>query len=102
MTSFADIFERPTIEYMVSVVQGWLEEANQENRDAFLATHFDSLGAYHHGLGTRIRNHFCLWMFPWQPELDERQVDCSPDHPDQYSFRVIEEVWKSADAEVIE
>ena len=45
-------------------------------------------------MGMYIRNAFKLWEYKWEPEPDENGVDCSPDHPDAISMRIIEDVWQ--------
>lgn len=52
---------------------------------------------YHHSLGRWIRNHYNLWSIPWEPEIKDLRgclCDCSPYHPDQVSYTIIQEVWK--------
>lgn len=82
-------------EDMVNEVFSWLEGGQQKNIDQFLDTEKDDLVMYHHTLGRSIRNTFELWSITWEHEI-KGGVDCSPNHPDQISMRVIEEVWKRA------
>ena len=85
--------QRPTISTMTKVVLGWMEE-NPEALAEFKNTAEDELdGLYHFGLGMRIRNHFHLWQYPWEPVVGHDGVDCSPEHPDQVSARVIRALW---------
>jgi hypothetical protein len=77
---------------MVATVSNWLKEEKPENRLRFLQTPKDKLVSYHHTLGRDIRNEFKLWDAEWKPDMRDG-VDCSPDHPDQLSMRVIETVW---------
>lgn len=42
----------------------------------------------HSGLGMHLRNHANLWQDTWEPELIN-DVDCSPNHPDAISSKVI-------------
>ncbi len=77
---------------MINTVMIWFEKDTPENRDLFLKTPKDKLIQYHATLGRDIRNEFKLWETEWIPDI-RRGVDCSPDHPDQISMKVIEEVW---------
>lgn len=52
-----------------------------------------SLHEYHHSLGQSIRNTYGLWQISWEPELRDG-VDYSPNHPDQRSMSIIQDVWK--------
>lgn len=71
------------------------ENWSDEDRSAFyLAVYNDtSLINLHHSFGTYIRNKYKLWTIPWEPELRDG-TDYSPDHPDQISMTIIEELWK--------
>ena len=80
---------------MVDEVFSWLEGEPHENFDAFVDIIESDLIGYHNTLGRSIRNTFDLWSTKWEPEIKDG-VDCSPNHPDQISMRVIEEVWKRA------
>lgn len=84
---------RPTVAVMVEEVRGWLAGAAPEENAAFVTTKLEDLGQYHHTVGESIRNRFGLWDHDWTPLMKDG-VDHSPDHPDQMSMRVIEEVWK--------
>jgi hypothetical protein len=86
---------RVSFDEMVDEVFSWLEGEPQENFDVFVDTRKDELFKYHHTLGRSIRNTFELWSIEWVPELIGG-VDYSPNHPDQISMRVIEEVWNRA------
>ena len=83
-----------TIEEMTATVSTWLSKATPEERNKFLSTPKEKLVKYHDSLGRDIRNEFKLWDRNWTPVLDEFGCDASPDHPDQLSMKVIEEVWK--------
>lgn len=78
---------------MVDVVEGWLKQASPDTLRLFLETPKDKLLKYHHTFGRTIRNEFGLWQTNWNPEIDENGCDCSPFHPDQISFSIIEDVW---------
>lgn len=80
---------------MVDEVYSWIEGEPKENIDQFIDVRKDNLFRYHHTLGRSIRNTFELWSMEWVPELING-VDHSPNHPDQVSMRVIEEVWERA------
>lgn len=77
---------------MVSIVTTWFEQEKPENQLRFLQTPKEKLSFYHHTLGRDIRNEFKLWEAEWKPDIING-VDHSPDHPDQVSLKVIEEVW---------
>lgn len=53
----------------------------------------DDLISYHHSAGRLIRNEYKLWENAWVPEIIDG-VDCSPNHPDAVSMRIIERVWE--------
>lgn len=53
----------------------------------------DKLIGYHHSAGRFIRNKYNLWENVWTPEIVDG-VDCSPNHPDAVSMRIIERVWE--------
>lgn len=42
----------------------------------------------HSSLGRHLRNHANLWQDVWEPEL-VNDIDCSPNHPDAISGKVI-------------
>lgn len=70
----------------------------------------ESLVSLHHGYGTFIRNEYKLWEAEnpltqqWFTDCDEAQdgqhefmvdgVDYHPQHPDEVSMDIIEEVWR--------
>ena len=85
---------RPTVATMVEEVRGWLAGASTEEHESFVTTKLEDLGQYHHTVGESIRNRFGLWEQEWTPLMKDG-VDHSPDHPDQVSMEVIEEVWES-------
>jgi hypothetical protein len=80
-------------EDMVGVVENWFHKDSVKNKKEFLETPKDKLVMYHSTLGRSIRNEFKLWETHWTPDI-RNGVDYSPDHPDQISMRVIEEVWE--------
>lgn len=86
---------RPTDEEMVTEVLAWLSEESPEIQKEFRGCGYENLISYHHSLGQDIRNHFGLWEYMWMPLLQEG-IDCSEEHPDAISMRVIEKVWKIA------
>lgn len=77
---------------MVCIVENWFYKDTDENKKEFLETPKEKLVKYHTSLGRSIRNEFKLWDREWKPDI-RAGVDYSPDHPDQISMRVIEEVW---------
>ena len=81
------------INEMVEIVENWIRKETEENKKEFLNTPKEKLVKYHTTLGRTIRNKFKLWDTSWNPDM-QNGVDHSPDHPDQVSLRVIEEVWK--------
>lgn len=81
-------------EDMVTQVVALLKKDTlKEIKKEFVNTPKDQLVKFHGTLGRTIRNEFKLWETEWKPEIREG-VDYSPDHPDQLSFRVMEEVWE--------
>lgn len=82
-----------TEEKMVQQVLEWFKDAPVEQQTDFIERSKEELIMYHGTLGRNIRNHFRLWEYEWEPELDESGVDCSPNHPDARSMRLIEEAW---------
>ena len=86
---------RPTTQFMVEEVTGWLRSAPAAIRKDFVGAKRKDLPAYHHTLGQKIRNHFGLWQHEWTPHLIDA-VDHATEHPDNISGRVIEAVWEGA------
>ena len=84
--------ERPTVENMATVVIAKMDDIELAR---LAATDKEDLAVYHHTLGRQIRNHFHLWHYDFEPMI-VNNVDVSPDHPDQISFRVMEEAWTIA------
>ena len=82
-----------TFDDMVVIVEHWFYKNTDQNRKEFLETPKEKLIMYHKSLGKSIRNEFKLWETEWKPSIRDG-IDYSPDHPDQVSMRVIEEVWK--------
>ena len=80
------------IDEMVGIVENWIRKETEENKKQFLDTPKEKLVKYHTTLGRSIRNEFKLWDTSWVPDI-QNGVDQSPEHPDQMSIRVIEEVW---------
>lgn len=80
-------------EDMVSLVQGWLRKETEQRKKEFLNTPKEKLEMYHSSLGRSIRNEFKLWDREWVADIQDG-TDCSPDHPDQVSMKVIETVWE--------
>lgn len=83
------------IEHIVeSVRRDIADNWPKETQDKFFRTGYDdkNLIMYHHGFGTYIRNKYKLWANEWEPHV-VNDVDISPDHPDQVSMRIIEQVW---------
>lgn len=80
------------LDEMVGVVEGWFRAGKASDQQQFLNTPKEKLVIYHSTLGRAIRNEFKLWETEWKPEI-VNGVDNSPNHPDNLSFRVIEQVW---------
>ena len=83
---------------MVDEVERWLNETPEHAREAFKKVSEDELVMFHSSVGRRIRNHFRLWEVGHEPQIDDRGVDCAPDHPDQISMNVIKAVWQRANS----
>ena len=71
-------------------------QCSSEELTNFFETKEEDLIKYHHTFGRYIRNHFLLWKYDWDPEIKRISgtlVDCSPNHPDNLSQRLIHYVW---------
>ena len=86
---------RPADEEMVTEVLTWFDQAEPRDQKHFKEYDRHSLITFHHTLGRDIRNHFGLWEYMWIPVLQEG-IDCSQEHPDAISMRIIEKVWDAA------
>jgi len=75
------------------VVQLLCKETLKEIKKEFVNTPKKQLVKFHGTLGRTIRNEFKLWETNWTPEIRDG-VDYAPDHPDQLSLRVMQEVWE--------
>lgn len=84
---------RPSIDEMAEAVLSWLYAAPDEDQCHFRNCSIEELNQYHHYVGQNIRNKFRLWTYPWEPEMKDG-FDCSPEHPDAVSMRVIERAWR--------
>lgn len=84
---------------MVSETRRWFNKQPLEFRIEFINTPKNSLVKYHSTIGRQIRNGFKLWETSWKPVISNG-VDVSPEHPDQISHRVVEEVWETMRQEV--
>lgn len=87
--------DKDSIQDIVDEVYGWLEGESDKIMDEFIDTKKSDLIQYHTGLGRSIRNTFKLWERKWEPEIIDG-ADHSPNHPDQLSMRIIEQVWERA------
>ena len=85
-----DIVDKPDIEALAqleldtmpaSMFEGMVDKDRKE------------LPEYHESYGRHLRNKYKLWSYKWEPEI-KNNVDCSPDHPDQTSMRIIERIWE--------
>lgn len=85
--------ERPTYEEMVKEVLLWFDKSTAEDQQRFINTPEENIILYHNTLGRRIRNHFDLWKYTWEPNL-KNGIDFSPNHPDAISIEVIKIVYK--------
>ncbi len=81
-------------EQMVQQILEWFKDSPVEQQKDFIDRPKDELIMYHGTLGRNIRNCFRLWETEWTPEIDDSGADCSPDHPDARSMKLIEEVWR--------
>lgn len=90
---------RPSIEKMVGEMLIWWNRLSQTERErtGLLGCAEEDLIKFHHNLGQDIRNSFELWRCTWYPEIVDG-VDMSPEHPDQVSMTVIEELWRTVNA----
>lgn len=75
-------------------------KSNMKRKDLIYIKNLDKddLITLHHSLGQDIRNTYKLWSRNWIPSKHEVVngilIDVSPDHPDQLSMTIIEELWK--------
>jgi hypothetical protein len=65
----------------------------------------DRVFVFHHGVGTYIRNKYKFWESnplteKWRTDPTSHKivngVDCSEDHPDAVSMRVLQGIWEAA------
>lgn len=90
---------RPSTKSMVADLLIWwnrLAQAERE-RSGLLGCSKEDLIQFHNTIGKDVRNSFGLWQCTWYPEIVDG-VDMSPEHPDQVSMTVIEEVWRTVNA----
>ncbi|EBS4516522.1 hypothetical protein DQT32_03735 [Salmonella enterica subsp. enterica serovar Braenderup] len=88
--------DETTFEQIVLAVLEWYKEDAIEfpaEAAVFKNTPMQDLSKYNTSLGRSIRNEFDLWKYPWEPQL-VNGIDYSPNHPDEVSIRVLQEVWK--------
>lgn len=79
---------------IIDEVYSWYKAWSWEDQEYF-RTH--NTVEFHHGIGRNIRNHFGLWQRPAHtPEIDDRGVDMSPNHPDAISSRILKAVQERA------
>ena len=69
----------------------------------FANTKEGDLVKYHSGYGMHLRNKYKLWFESpltknWRDNPESRNIDagidCSEDHPDAISMRIIEKIWE--------
>lgn len=67
----------------------------QEERDKFFLAPIIEVDALYgrYELMMYIRNIYRLWERPWTPVMIDG-IDHSPDHPENLSYHILEEVWK--------
>lgn len=82
----------PTEEFMVAELQKHFKDIPIRDQIVFKNSIEPDLVDYHHSVCAEIRERFNLWYYPWQEELDNG-VDCSPEHPENVSMRVLKELW---------
>lgn len=68
---------------------------NNFSRTDKLWFHAEEPALMHLSLGMHLRNHANLWQDAWEPELIDG-VDCSPNHPDAISSKVIRDFQSEA------
>ncbi len=82
-----------TFREMCNIVTSWyIYDCTEVEQMLFKNSSANDLHAYHHSLGTKIRNYFKLWERNWTPLMYD-MCDHSPDHPDNLSMRIIQSVW---------
>lgn len=101
-----------TFDEQVQEIYDLLKKSPKYEQDLFGMSTKEGLVVYHHSIGQYIRNHFKLWEKEWEPEIRNKngetivvkgkafringdmECDCSPNHPDAISSRIIEAVWE--------
>ena len=79
---------------IVNAVYDTLLESPQCDQEEFLMEEQSDLIAYNNNLGRHIRNKYKLWTYGWEPDIKDDGADHSPNHPDNLSQEIIEEVWR--------
>lgn len=80
-------------EIVQDLINELLNNTDREDRDLFINTNPNNLYAFHSTLGKQVRNEYGLWQREWTPVINNNGVDTSPNHPDNLSMSIIEEVW---------
>lgn len=70
-----------------------LELAHPELINKVKSIPLSEMTQFHSTLGMQIRNRFELWKRSWTPNI-VGGMDISPDHPDNFSMKILEEFWK--------
>ena len=86
-----ELGERPSFKKIVEQTKQWIEES--KDKKYFIDSKREDLCQFHAFFGMKIRNHFKLWAYPWEPEIVDK-VDCSPMHPDAISGEAIVRAWE--------
>lgn len=85
---------RPTIIYMTDIVTDWFNNSSERDKEEFVTTEFERLPVFMNSIGMNIINHFKLWAYPWESNIEDG-IDNSPDHPEAIALEVIENVWRN-------
>lgn len=85
------------------IVDDLLAKLEADDRAALLEIGAErKLISLHHGFGTHIRNSYGLWTDSpltkrWREDPSSHDIqdgcDCSADHPDSVSMKIIEALW---------
>lgn len=77
-----------------AIVTSIVSKLGSDDVQVLMETRFEDLIQFHSSVGRSIRNEYGLWNVDWEPELNAAGIDCSPNHPDAVSMRIIEKIWR--------
>ena len=83
-----------TEQEIVNSLNEFLNSKSEQEQHMFDSTGIEDIIAYHPTFGMYIRNKYKLWETLWKPEIDNKGVDISTQHPDAISMRIIRELHR--------